>query len=256
MGSISKGFSLLLVVILAVSSLMTVESVSAQSIPKPSVPDFSVKIISNPYLVPQTNSTDPYTGQVTIYPSYINENKSIVVTVKNQQFVSTQLSAGNWTNLYYNLRFEGHFIKNDWTYYPLAPESGYINASQMDYTVIPIPTYLLPATYSNGTQIDFQVQALIGYDEPRYAGFSTNTPEPVPIFIGYNFTGESSDWSPSETLVFGEPLNSTPTSSSSPTPTVPEVPSWTIPLLLSMMLATAGLLVYHKKHKHNSVKKV
>jgi hypothetical protein len=31
-----------------------------------------------------------------------------------------------------------------------------------------------------------------------------------------------------------------------PTSTVPEFPSLIIPLLLSIMLATAGLLVYHK----------
>ena len=35
----------------------------------------------------------------------------------------------------------------------------------------------------------------------------------------------------------------------SPTPNVPESQTWTIPLLLSLMLVTAGLLVYHKKHK-------
>ncbi len=33
----------------------------------------------------------------------------------------------------------------------------------------------------------------------------------------------------------------------SPTPTVPEFPSWAIPLLLTIVLATAGLLVYHQK---------
>ena len=42
----------------------------------------------------------------------------------------------------------------------------------------------------------------------------------------------------------------------SPTPTVPELQTWIAPLLLGIMLATAGLLVYHKKHKHNLVKKV
>jgi hypothetical protein len=49
-----------------------------------------------------------------------------------------------------------------------------------------------------------------------------------------------------------------PSSSPNPTPTpsVPEFSSWTIPLLLSLILATAGLLVYHKKHKHNLVKKL
>jgi N-acetylneuraminic acid mutarotase len=44
--------------------------------------------------------------------------------------------------------------------------------------------------------------------------------------------------------------------SPTPTPTVPEFPLWTIPLLLTIMLATAGLLVYHKKHKPNLVKEV
>ncbi len=39
----------------------------------------------------------------------------------------------------------------------------------------------------------------------------------------------------------------------SPSPSVPEFPSWTIPLILTMMVASAGLLVYHKKHKHNLV---
>jgi hypothetical protein len=32
-----------------------------------------------------------------------------------------------------------------------------------------------------------------------------------------------------------------------PTPTVPEFSSWTILILLSIVLATAGLLVYHKR---------
>jgi hypothetical protein len=33
------------------------------------------------------------------------------------------------------------------------------------------------------------------------------------------------------------------------TPTVPELPSWAILLLLALLVVTAGLLVYHKKHK-------
>ena len=40
-----------------------------------------------------------------------------------------------------------------------------------------------------------------------------------------------------------------PTPSTDPTSTVPEFFSWTLPLLLSIMAATAALLVYHKKHK-------
>jgi hypothetical protein len=52
------------------------------------------------------------------------------------------------------------------------------------------------------------------------------------------------------------PPTPTPSPTLTPTPTVPELPSWIIPLLLTIMVASAGLLVYHKKHKHNLVKKV
>jgi parallel beta-helix repeat protein len=41
-----------------------------------------------------------------------------------------------------------------------------------------------------------------------------------------------------------------------PTPTVPEFSSWTILLLLSIILTTSGLLVYDKKHKRSLVNKV
>jgi N-acetylneuraminic acid mutarotase len=47
---------------------------------------------------------------------------------------------------------------------------------------------------------------------------------------------------------YGTP-DPTPTATPSRTPSVPEFPSLTIPLLLILMLATAGLLVYNKKHK-------
>ena len=50
--------------------------------------------------------------------------------------------------------------------------------------------------------------------------------------------------------------NSSTTPTLSPSPTVPEVPLWTIPLLLTVTVALAGLLVHHKKHKHNLAKEV
>ena len=249
MGCLRKGLASVLIITIAMSclTLMMDKPASAQSVPTPSVPQFTVQLVSNPYLIPQTNVTDPYTGQVTIYPSHIDENKSIVVTVKNQQFTSTQLSDGNWTGLFYDLRWEPHFIQNDWTYYPVipanVPNSEYVIASQSDYTVIPIPTSWLPATYSNGTQIDFQVQALIGYDEPIYASGST-----VAGSAGYLFTGQSSDWSPSQTLIFGEPLTTSPTQTPVLTPTVPEL-SWLVivPLLLSVF--SVAVMIRHRKQK-------
>jgi len=61
----------------------------------------------------------------------------------------------------------------------------------------------------------------------------------------YVFTGEIGDWSNIQTIAI-------PASELSPTPSVPGFSSWTIPFLFCIMLATAGLLVYHKKHKQNS----
>ena len=48
----------------------------------------------------------------------------------------------------------------------------------------------------------------------------------------------------------------TPSTTQTSSPSIPEFSLWTIPLILTIMLAAAGLLVYHKKHKHNLVKKV
>ena len=42
-------------------------------------------------------------------------------------------------------------------------------------------------------------------------------------------------------------------SAPSPTNTIPELQTWAIPLLLTIMLATAGLLVYHKKQKQGRI---
>ena len=44
-------------------------------------------------------------------------------------------------------------------------------------------------------------------------------------------------------------IQPTPTQQPTPTPTIPEFSSWKIPLLLIIILTSAGLLVYNKKHK-------
>jgi hypothetical protein len=68
MSSITKGLSLLFVVIITVSSLIMVESANAQSTSKPSVPEFTIETVSSPYDVPSTTTTtiDPYTGKETV----------------------------------------------------------------------------------------------------------------------------------------------------------------------------------------------
>jgi hypothetical protein len=73
------------------------------------------------------------------------------------------------------------------------------------------------------------------------------------LSVGYNLLGN--DYTGKIYLIKTTSFLPIPSQTQLPTPfpSVPEFPSWTIPLLLSM-LATAGLLVYHKKHKKDLVK--
>jgi hypothetical protein len=72
----------------------------------PSVPEFTLKFEAQPYDLPPTYGIDSYTGKnVTIAEGGHVENKSIVVTIKNQP------SSGD---LYYNVRYKGHF-EESWT---------------------------------------------------------------------------------------------------------------------------------------------
>lgn len=275
MGCISKGFSLLLVVILTASSLTIVESANAQSIPKPSVPEFTVKFVNASYSVTTTN---PYTGA--------NEtkqiiNNSILITINNQFFDNSN------NQIYYNIRTKPHFAENWTEVYPIQNRTSSYNGdgtfsfawyiddsspkSNSSYTIITFPVVATEYYSESGfdiqryysgdigqegryfaflhgipanAQIDFQVEALVGQNStywyvqhplfPQYGGFH----EPA---IAYE---TASSWSNTQTITIGE-ISASPI----PTPTVPEVPLLSTLLLLILMLATAGLLVYHKKHK-------
>jgi len=118
---------------------------------------------------------------------------------------------GKSINLYYNVRVKGHFEEN-WTElfsasgeYPSAgsyPKQDY--GSQ--YTIVFYPR----AVPSEG-QMDFQVEALVGYYTRVYLG---NTPAYHEVF-----TGETSGWSDTQTLTIGESQTPTPSPATTPTPT-------------------------------------
>lgn len=61
MGNISKSLCLLLVVS-ASSSLLIILSADAQSIPKPSVLEFTLTLIDSSYDIPPSSTVNPYTG--------------------------------------------------------------------------------------------------------------------------------------------------------------------------------------------------
>jgi hypothetical protein len=252
MGITNKGFSLILVVVLAASSLIMVESASAQSIPKPSIPEFTAQIVAYPYDIPTTHSIDPYTGKDITNQGYHVENRSIEVRIKNQPF--TTFNDSGWiVDFYYNVRVKGHYAQN-WTelYNPIVNPELYSVGSQ--YTIFNYPEeysgsegmHFGIGTFPVRGQVDFQVEAMMGYVHRVY---NPNAKEQYNMFP-WVFDGELSGWSNTQTVTIPE-TSATPSSSPNPTPTptVPEFASWTIPLLFGLMLAIAGLLVYNKKYK-------
>ncbi len=63
----SKTVALMLFTLLVLSGLVKVGSVFAQSIPRPSIPEFTLKLVAHPYDVPDKTTTtiDEYTGKET-----------------------------------------------------------------------------------------------------------------------------------------------------------------------------------------------
>jgi hypothetical protein len=248
MGSISKGFSLLLVVVLAVSSLMTVEA----QITKPYVPEFSLKLVDASYDVPTTQTIDPYTGQNLIHDGYHVNNTILIVTIQNQplvyQFTGNEKFGSE--SFYYNIQIKGHYAEN-WTQLYLNDELPMPNASSTQTSLTlgvlgesGLRINLKSITVPFGGEEDFRVQAMMGYFHKMAIPLS-----------GWFFEGETSGWSNTQTITILETsISTSPTQNPTPTPAVPEFPLWTIPLLLTIMGASSGLLVFRKKHKHNIVK--
>ena len=241
---------LAIILILTSSSLMMVESARAQT--QPSVPEFTVKLEAHPYEEPPTFKVDPYTGEnLTTRQGYRVENRSIVVTIKNQPF-------DNWFNstqydLGYYVRVKGHFEEN-WVNFLETRQSG------SDYTVLS-----KSVDYPAGAQVDFQVQAYLGSDRQVY----------VLEYVGFYPTGnghyetkfgvdKTSDWSnpqtvsiPSATLSPTQPSSPTQQPTTEPTQTAkPTSEIDSLPLTLSLFALVisianlAGfLVVYFKKIK-------
>jgi hypothetical protein len=240
MGKIGKTFALLLTLIIATSCLtiLMVKPANAQTVPKPSVPEFTLKFINSSYSV-----VDPYTGI-----SQQIDNSSIEVTIRNQQFAYT--FNGSVYHLYYNIRTKPHF-GGDWTErYPVIdranspyntatksfPASKYLNyeshpplsSSSSDYTIVSFALNGENAYYpltglSSNAQIDFQVEAIVGHDSqawyvqhplyPEYGGFYESA-------IAYD---TDSGWSSTKTIALSNGL----VTSSTPNPATATPPSAT-----------------------------
>ena len=273
MNRTSKSFAIFIILIMTLSSLMMVESAFAQSIPKPSIPEFTVQYIVYAYNVSPTYGIDQYTGKnVTIQNGYQANTRTIVFTIKNQPFTPYTDENGNSIGLYYNFRYKGHF-GDTWSYYPFTdayskpniqeqtthsygPYGGgnfiYYSASNSANTTTSITLDLLTSfpdgpQIPDGSQVDFQVQTQIGQINPIPSGMLAGD--------FYNFTGQTSDWSPTQTITIGETSASTsptptPTSLQNPTstPTVPEL-SWLVIVPLLLSLFSVVVILRHRKNR-------
>jgi hypothetical protein len=249
---LSKRPALLLIVILAVSSFTMVESAFAQSITKPSVPEFTLQYVDNSYDVPPktTTTTDPYTNETitATIPGYHVENKTVEATINNNIGAS-----------YYNFKYKGSYT-DKWNYYPFDPNASLpyflsdsysvpYKASTSSYTVAALPPYFFKDV-PDGGKVDVQVQALFGDFRAEPFGHIFL---PLPTYDFY-FEGTTSDWNNTQTLTISE--SQTPTSLPTPTSTPYQEPQQTEQIMIISVAITVtvfglglGLLIYLIKRK-------
>ena len=113
-----KTITSILAIVLVASSIIMVQNASAQSMPKPSVPQFSIQVVDYSYDVPTTYTTDSYTGKQITNPGYHVDDIRVEGKIKNQHFTPYMIPNPNSTNsdnpnlnidFYYNIRYKGHF---------------------------------------------------------------------------------------------------------------------------------------------------
>jgi hypothetical protein len=122
----------LILILAAASSLVMVKAASA-SIPKPSVPEFTVKQVDQSYDVAPSASTNPYTGEPTTIPGYHFSKLSIEVTIKKQLYTPNTVN-GNITGIFYNVEAKSnkpHYVAGFEGFTEYASR-----ASNDDYTVV------------------------------------------------------------------------------------------------------------------------
>jgi hypothetical protein len=237
----------------------------AETIPIPSVPQFTVRFVDNSYTVPPVNttSTDGYTGKqvVTTTQGYYIQDKYLEVTIQNQPFtIFTDLDSGKKVALYYDVRWRGHFTEGNYWFdtnssgvYLISSSCVYADGVLMEPNA-PTTSITIGFYGNNGTshksfrisdvpdggQVDFQVQAFIGYytQEPIVYQYPRFMDQPTDYNI---FHGQSSGWSSTQTLAI-----TSASASVSPSPTVPEYPFTVILLLLGVFLVVAIALVRKK----------
>ena len=176
------------------------EPTGLDSIPTPSIPEFTLGFVNKSHYSSPVYEVSPYTGEkdVLVEPGHYEDERYVEVNITNQQVSLTSTRLENYTNLYYKIRVKGHY-EDEWVEAPhLMPSHyRYHNASDYAYTVILVEISAQNSLRNvpSGGEIDVQVEALIGqviktkimiYGEESYS---------------YKFVGEESGWSSTQTIV-------------------------------------------------------
>ncbi|MCL2643454.1 MAG: hypothetical protein FWD52_08120 [Candidatus Bathyarchaeota archaeon] len=217
---------LLLITCLLASSLIvfTDTPASAQAGYKPSMPEFSVKLVDNSYDVPSSSTTvtDPFTGQetTTTNPGRHVVDRTIEVTIKNQPFTPYTDADGYEHYLHYSVDFKGHFEdEQSWRFLiGVAPsDSQYTTITLSRYQIWYMDNYYqvrlnsLPA----GSQLDFRVKAEVGYSK------SVWDPDHLMSYMWTEYVLDAeSGWSGVQTITIPDETASSPPSQTATFPTV------------------------------------
>ena len=248
---------------LLLASLFVVSTVptAVQAVDKPSVPQFSLKLIDESYDVAPTTSTHPYTGETTTVPGYRRIQINGVITIKNQPFKPSADEKEKGYVLFYVVEMKGHFED---TWFSSGGQKTF--QSNSGYTTI---RHSHLGSYGSGSQLDFRVRAVIGqpgwwmnyvyYEDGNGPYFYTDV--------------VCSDWSDVQTVTveYGEyegPSTVSPTnpesSIQSPSdnydpPPLPQQTPWATYLLIiiaTVCIITVPLVIviYHNKHHQHKRK--
>ena len=216
----------------------------------PSAPEFTLDFVESPYSVPPTYAIDQYTGKnVTDQPGYTVENKSIVVTIKNQEIRYSSFYDGTKYYMAYEVAVKGHYgeawkiLHFDRT----CPITEYLSedfpkASNSDYTVLYVPV----DNYPVDAQLDVKLQAYIGHEAvvqviDRPAGLFGYVPADTHDEDGIKFD-TAGEWSEIQTITLNTPH--------------PETDQLNLiltgVLIMIPIVAGLGLLIYISKRKHSN----
>jgi len=203
---------------------------------KPSVQEFKLYLVNQPYQIPATTptyTTDPYTGETKLQnpgsSGYQVDNWTIQLWIPNMQF--NYPNDSNTYHLYCDVRTKGHFEQNWQELDP--PFNGLHSGSYSDsgafignscpaqsnnvYTVITYSAYSSPyysypqTTYPPNATVDFQVSAILGHNSQIFIDDHPG----IPQLIGHQEPAISydiqSDWSDTQTITISNSSISTST---------------------------------------------